>query len=126
MTGLGSGWPRRHRPRSIAAASLLLASYAVSTGGVAAAETAQVRVGIAPPGTGNASALNEVLKKGGLAYGDVQTVYLGFPEHLAAYRNKAIDASITNEPTMTRAIEEGVAVRVAGNDVTYPEQQTAV
>ena len=27
---------------------------------------------------------------------------------------------------MTRAIEEGVAVRVAGNDITYPDQQTAV
>src|SRR5262245_62605166 len=27
---------------------------------------------------------------------------------------------------MTRAIEDGVAVRVAGNDVTYPDQQTAV
>jgi NitT/TauT family transport system substrate-binding protein len=26
---------------------------------------------------------------------------------------------------MTRAIEDGVAVRVAGNDVTYPNQQTA-
>src|SRR5262249_5627487 len=53
-------------------------------------------------------------------------VYLGFPEHLPAYKNKGIDASITNEPTMTRAIEDGVAVRVAGNDVTYPDQQTAV
>ena len=84
------------------------------------------KVAIAAPGTGTASALNEVLKKAGLGYGDVEVVYLGFPEHLAAYRNKAIDASITNEPTMTRAIEEGVAVRVAGNDVTYPEQQTAV
>jgi len=53
-------------------------------------------------------------------------VYLGFPEHLPAYTNKGIDASITNEPTMTRAIEAGVAVRIVGNDVTYPDQQTAV
>ena len=51
-------------------------------------------------------------------------VYLGFPEHLPAYKNKAIDASITNEPTMTAAIDQGVAVRVVGNDVTYPDQQT--
>jgi NitT/TauT family transport system substrate-binding protein len=27
---------------------------------------------------------------------------------------------------MTRAIEAGVAVRIVGNDVTYPDQQTAV
>src|SRR5262245_34278211 len=66
------------------------------------------------------------LKKGGLRYGDVDVVYIGFPEHLPAYKNKGIDASITNEPTMTRAIEDGVAVRVAGNDVTYPDQQPAV
>jgi NitT/TauT family transport system substrate-binding protein len=85
-----------------------------------------MKVAIAAPGTGTASALNEALKKGGLKYGDVDIVYIGFPEHLPTYRNKGIDASITNEPTMTRAIEEGVAVRIAGNDVTYPDQQTAV
>ncbi len=85
-----------------------------------------MKVAIGAPGTGTASALNEALKKGGLKYGDVDVVYIGFPEHLPAYKNKGIDASITNEPTMTRAIEDGVAVRVAGNDVTYPDQQTAV
>jgi len=85
-----------------------------------------MKVAIGAPGTGTASALNEALKKGGLKYGDVDVVYIGFPEHLPSYKNKGIDASITNEPTMTRAIEGGVAVRIAGNDVTYPDQQTAV
>jgi NitT/TauT family transport system substrate-binding protein len=85
-----------------------------------------MKVAIGAPGTGTAAALNATLKRGGLKYGDVEVVYLGFPEHLPAYRNKAIDASITNEPTMTRAIEEGAAVRIIGNDVTYPDQQTAV
>jgi NitT/TauT family transport system substrate-binding protein len=85
-----------------------------------------MKVAVGAPGTGSASALNEALKKGGLRFSDVDVVYIGFPEHLPAYRNKAIDASITNEPTMTRAIEEGAAVRVAGNDVIYPGQQTAV
>jgi NitT/TauT family transport system substrate-binding protein len=84
-----------------------------------------MKVAVAAPGTGSSSSLNEALKKGGLKYGDVDVVYIGFPEHLPTYRNKGIDASITNEPTMTRAIEENVAVRVAGNDVTYPDQQTA-
>ena len=85
-----------------------------------------MKVAIGAPGTGTASALNEALKKGGLKYSDVDVVYIGFPEHLPTYKNKGIDASITNEPTMTRAIEEGVAVRIVGNDVTYPDQQTAV
>jgi len=57
-----------------------------------------MKVAIGAPGTGTASALNEALKKGGLKYGDVDVVYLGFPEHLPAYKNKGIDASITHEP----------------------------
>ena len=85
-----------------------------------------MKVAIAAQGTGTASALNQALKKGGLKYGDVDVVYLGFPDHIVAYRNKAIDASISNEPTMTLMLEEGVAARVAGNDETYPNQQTAV
>src|SRR3984893_16863737 len=85
-----------------------------------------MKVAVGAPGTGSASALNEALKQGGLKFSDVDVVYLGFPEHLPAYKNKGIDASITNEPTMRRAIEQGAAVRVAGNDVIYPRQQTAV
>src|SRR5204863_4943148 len=85
-----------------------------------------MKIAVGAPGTGSAAALNEALKKGGLKFSDADVVYIGFPEHLPAYKNKGIDASITNEPTMTRAIEQGIAVRVAGNDITYPGQQTAV
>jgi len=85
-----------------------------------------MKVAIGAPGTGTASALNETLKMGGLKYSDVEVVYLGFPEHLPAFLNKGIDAAISNEPTMTLEIEQGAAVRIVGNDVTYPDQQTAV
>lgn len=85
-----------------------------------------MKIAIGAEGTSTASALNEALKRGGLKYSDVEVVDLGFPQHIAAYANKGIDASITNEPTMTRAIEAGLAVRVAGNDVIYPYQQTSV
>lgn len=85
-----------------------------------------MKIAIAAPGTGTESALNEALKKGGLGIGDVELTYLGYPDHLLAYRNKGIDASITNEPTATLAAREGVAVRIAGNDELYPDQQTAV
>src|SRR5499427_6547311 len=85
-----------------------------------------MKVAIGAPGTGTASALNKALKKGGLKYGDVDIVYIGFPEHLPAYLNKGIDAAMSNEPTMTLEIEQGAAVRIIGNDVTYPDQQTAV
>jgi NitT/TauT family transport system substrate-binding protein len=85
-----------------------------------------MKVAIGAPGTGTASALNETLKMGGLKYSDVEVVYLGFPEHLPAFLNKGIDAALSNEPTMTLEIEQGAAVRIVGNDVSYPDQQTAV
>jgi NitT/TauT family transport system substrate-binding protein len=85
-----------------------------------------MKVAIGAPGTGTASALNETLKMGGLKYADVDVVYLGFPEHLPAFLNKGIDAALSNEPTMTLEIEQGAAVRIVGNDVSYPDQQTAV
>ncbi len=85
-----------------------------------------MKVAIGAEGTSTAAALNAALKLGGLQYKDVDIVDLGFPQHMAAYANKGIDASITNEPTMTRLIDAGLAVRVAGNDTLYPNQQTSV
>jgi len=78
-------------------------------------------------GSANASAMNEALKKGGLKWSDASSIVaLQFPQHIVAYQNKAIDASMTNEPTATTAAQNGLAVRVAGNDEIYPAQQTAV
>lgn len=77
-------------------------------------------------GSGNASAANQALKHGGLRFSDANFVTLPFPQHMTAFANKAIDASITNEPTITLALQRGVAVKVAGNDKIHPNQQTAV
>ena len=78
-------------------------------------------------GSANSSAMNEALKKGGLTWSDAASIVaLNFPQHIVAYRNKAIDASMTNEPTLTSAVSAGLAVRIAGNDEIYPAQQTAV
>jgi NitT/TauT family transport system substrate-binding protein len=82
-------------------------------------------IAVASPGSGSESSLNEALKKGGLKFSDVKTVYMGFPQMLVALTNKGIDACVTNEPTLTRALREGAAVR-ASKDVIYPGQQTAV
>jgi NitT/TauT family transport system substrate-binding protein len=78
-------------------------------------------------GSANASAMNEALKKGGLKWSDAGSVVaLQFPQHMVAYQNKGIDASMTNEPTSTTAVQNGFAVKIAGNDEIYPAQQTAV
>jgi len=83
-------------------------------------------IAVASFGGGNASGANQALKRGGLTFGDAKFVTLPFPQHLVAFANRAIDAAMTNEPTMTLAVEKGVAVRIAGNDVIYPQQQTAI
>jgi NitT/TauT family transport system substrate-binding protein len=85
-----------------------------------------LKIAVGTFGSANSSALNEALKRGGLAWDDANTVALTFPQHLAAYANKAIDASMTNEPTASEAVKERLAVRFAGNDEIYPDQQTAV
>jgi NitT/TauT family transport system substrate-binding protein len=82
-------------------------------------------IAAASPGSGSESSMNEALKKGGLKYGDVKTVYMGFPQMLVALTNKGIDAAVANEPTLTRLLHGGIAVR-ASKDVIYPGQQTAV
>jgi NitT/TauT family transport system substrate-binding protein len=85
-----------------------------------------MKIALGTFGSANASAVNEALKRGGLTWADATTVELAFPQHLPAHANKAIDASMTNEPTATEAVKQGLAVRVAGNDEIYPNQQTAV
>ena len=82
-------------------------------------------IATAAQGAGSESALNEALKKGGLKFTDVNVIYMGFPEMLAAFKNKGIDAGVTNEPTVTRTIAQGFAVR-ASKSAIYPDQQTAV
>jgi NitT/TauT family transport system substrate-binding protein len=85
-----------------------------------------MKIAVGTLGSANSSAVNEALKRGGLTWNDATMVPLTFPQHLAAYANKAIDASMTNEPTASEAVKEGLAVRIAGNDEIYPDQQTAV
>jgi NitT/TauT family transport system substrate-binding protein len=85
-----------------------------------------MKIAVGTFGSANSSAVNEALKGGGLTWADANMVELAFPQHLIAHANKAIEASMTNEPTSTEAVKQGVAVRVAGNDEIYPNQQTAV
>jgi NitT/TauT family transport system substrate-binding protein len=74
-------------------------------------------------GTASLPLLMAALKKGGLTIKDVNEVFLGFPEHVVALTNGAIDASVTTEPQATLAIASGVAVRFASSDSIYPNQE---
>jgi NitT/TauT family transport system substrate-binding protein len=77
-------------------------------------------------GSGSNSALNEGLKQGGVKYSEVERVFMSFPQHVIALQNKAVDASVTTEPSATQAVQSGAAVRVLGTQTMYPYQQVAV
>ena len=84
-----------------------------------------LKVAEAAKGGSPGSKLNEALKSAGLTYRDTEHEYIGYPQHVAALMNGAIDASVTTEPSATQAIERGAAVRLTNTD-PYPNQQIAV
>lgn len=65
------------------------------------------------------------LKKVGLSLKDIKLRHLGYSDINIALANKSIDASIQIEPFVAVAVENGFAVRVAGDDEIYPNQQSA-
>ena len=78
------------------------------------------------PGSASTSTLNEALKTAGLKPSDVERVFMAFPQHVLALQNKAVDAAMTTEPSATKAVQSGAAVRFVGDDVLYPYHQLAV
>jgi len=78
------------------------------------------------PGSVSTVALYELLKKYGLGWSDVKVVNLSYPNHVAAFANGKVDASITTEPEATLAELQGGVTRVMGDDQWYPNQQISV
>lgn len=85
-----------------------------------------MKIAAAAPGSGSASTFNEILKIAGLSAADVERVHMGFTQMVLALQNKAVDAALITEPSATRAIQSGVAVKVIGDDEAYPNHQLAV
>lgn len=84
------------------------------------------KVAVIANGAADESVMNQALKKAGLKDDDIEKVFLPFPQHLTAFTNKAIDASISAEPSITAMVRNNVAVRFVGIDDFYPIQQTAM
>jgi NitT/TauT family transport system substrate-binding protein len=85
-----------------------------------------LKIGEIAPGGASTATLAKLLATVGLSYGDVQHVFLPFPDHVAAISNGSIDAALPNEPYATLMERAGTAVRVMGNDAWYPNQEIAV
>jgi len=65
------------------------------------------------------------LKKVGLSLKDIKLRHLAYSDINIALANKSIDASIQIEPFVAAAVANDFAVRVAGDDEIYPNQQSA-
>ncbi len=78
------------------------------------------------PGVSNTSTLNTLLQAAGLRYSDVETVDLPLPDHVAALKNKSVDASASVEPAPALAMRSGDAVLIKSDDEILPNHQIAV
>jgi NitT/TauT family transport system substrate-binding protein len=83
---------------------------------------------IAEPGKGSSNMviLQKFLARGGVPYNEVEHVYLGFAEQVAAFKNKSIDASCLIEPYATLVQREGIARKIMGDDVVFPNDEISV
>jgi NitT/TauT family transport system substrate-binding protein len=78
------------------------------------------------PGVSNTSTLNTLLKSVGLKYSDVETVDMPLPDHVAALKNKSVDASASVEPGPALAVRNGDAIVLKSDDEILPNHQIAV
>jgi NitT/TauT family transport system substrate-binding protein len=78
------------------------------------------------PGVSNTSTLNTLLKSAGLKYSDVETVDMPLPDHVAALKNKSVDASASVEPGPALAVRGGDAIVLKSDDEILPNHQIAV
>lgn len=85
-----------------------------------------LKVAMSANGNSENAFMNYALVQAGLKYSDIDPVFLGFPNQIAAYANKAIDASLTVEPTVSELIKLGTAKKLVTADEVFPDYQTAV
>ena len=79
------------------------------------------------PGVANTATLHDALKSVGLKYSDVETTDFPTPmDHVAALKNKSVDASVSVEPAPTLAVQAGAAIIATTDDQVTPNHQIAV
>jgi len=84
------------------------------------------KIAISAAGNSEDFLVDYALRKAGMTLKDVEPVYLGFPQHIAAFTNGGIDASLSVEPSISSILKAEKAVRFLGVDEFYPQFETAV
>lgn len=82
-----------------------------------------MKIAQSAPGGSAATVMTKFLEKGGLTSNDVDNIYMAFPQMAVAFQNKAIDAALPAEPSVTQALRMGGVVAVANDYDVYPVHQ---
>ncbi len=107
--------------------SVLVRSDLIDSGRVKSlADLKGMTVAITAFASSEAASLDRAMRSAGLTFDDVEKLYAGFPDHVVAFQNKAIAASLTGEPFATLAMRQGVARALMTVGDYYPNQETAV
>ena len=85
-----------------------------------------LKVASAAPGSSAMGTLNRLYKMAGIGPNDIERVYLGFPQQIAALQNGAIDAAFPTEPFASQAVRQGFATAFMSDDQIYPGHQISV
>jgi NitT/TauT family transport system substrate-binding protein len=76
-------------------------------------------------GTQSEYYLEQMLKRGGLQPGDIETVVMPYPDMAFAFANKAIDAAQYNEPWATQQEQAGIVKKLVYADDVDPNGHVA-
>ncbi len=84
-----------------------------------------LKVAEAAPGGSAFPVIVKFLEKAGLTYGDIEPVYMSFPQMSIALQSGAIDVAMPAEPSVTQALRMGGVVAVANDYDVYPIHQVS-
>lgn len=72
------------------------------------------------------AAFNRYMKQAGLSARDADLVQMPFPDMVAAFANKSVEAGSVIEPFVTQIVENGDAAILVREDTLYPDHAIAV
>ncbi|MBU1864183.1 MAG: ABC transporter substrate-binding protein [Candidatus Omnitrophica bacterium] len=84
-----------------------------------------MRMGLTAFGVSQQIASDNFLIAGGLGLDDVTFEIMAYSQMNVALEHKLLDATVQLEPYLTKAQMDGIAVKVAGVNTVYPDQQSA-
>ncbi len=84
-----------------------------------------MKMGTTAPGVSQEIVTERWAQHYGLTLEDIELVHLPYSGFLPALANGGLDATVQIEPHVAKAVAEGIAVRIAGDELVYENQQSA-